>query len=65
MPEGAEKDGAENTRMKIFQICRGKKKGQPSVPKRSMNLKQDKYKENHVEVRMMPTTTTRKNMPTF
>lgn len=26
MPEGAEKDGAENTRMKIFQICRGNKK---------------------------------------
>ena len=32
-----------------------------------MNLKQDKYRENHVEVRMMPTTTTTKKnkMPAF
>ena len=41
-------------------------KSQTPVPKRSMNLKEDKYKENHVEVRMMPTTsTTEKKMSAF
>lgn len=53
----------QRLQMKIFQICW--KNNQPSGPKRSMNLKQGKYKENHCERQNIAHHTAIRKITTF